>query len=598
MHSAGRAGLPAAARYALPDAPPDLLPGHVGAADAEPDRPWPDIPVPENGVLDNALPDDTVPGNAVPGNAVQPAAAVRPDRAAPADSGGLADFTDLSDTIVAGFSLVTGARRATLRRTWLDTFDWRLYRAGLTLEEVTGRGGAELRLTGRDGLVVAAEPIRGGGSPAPKWPSLLSALPPGPLAEHLAPVVGVRALLPVAKATSTIREQRALNGDAKTVARVTADQMAVTYPAAAQLPVRVAVSAVRGYQAQATRLAGLLAARPGGEPAGQPALEAVLASAGRRAGDYSGRIDVQLAADQPAALAMASVFASLLDTLQANVPGTIADIDTEFLHDLRVAVRRTRAALKLAGHVLPHGAKQRFRPEFKWLGDLTTPTRDLDVYLLGLPAMTAGLVGADAADLVPFGDHLRRERGRAQRELARGLRSARFVRLGRDWRETLAAAAAVSRHKPTAGTLAARSIATVHARVLASGGAITPTSPPESLHDLRKRCKELRYALEIFASLQAPGAQWRAVRELKGLQDCLGEFQDTDVQRGELRVLAAQMMAQRRAPAETLLAMGEISAGLARRQQQARAEFAGLWTEFASPAGQARIQPLTRPAQP
>jgi CHAD domain-containing protein len=212
--------------------------------------------------------------------------------------------------------------------------------------------------------------------------------------------------------------------------------------------------------------------------------------------------------------------------------------------------------------------------------------------------MTAGLIGADPAELGPFGDHLRHERGRAQRELTKGLRSARFTRLGQDWRDTLDDAATAGRRKPTAGALAARSIAAVHERVLASGGAITATSPPQSLHDLRKRCKELRYALEIFASLQAPGAQWRAVRELKGLQDCLGEFQDTDVQRGELRAFAVQMLGQRRAPAETLLAMGEIAAGLARRQQRARAQFAGLWAEFASPAGQARIRPLTRPAPP
>ena len=47
-------------------------------------------------------------------------------------------------------------RPRTIRRTWLDTFDWRLYRAGLTLELVTGRGTAELALTGRDGALVAA----------------------------------------------------------------------------------------------------------------------------------------------------------------------------------------------------------------------------------------------------------------------------------------------------------------------------------------------------------------------------------------------------------------------------------------------------------
>lgn len=504
---------------------------------------------------------------------------------------------DIPELPGSGFSLAGGARRAILRRTWLDTFDWRLYRAGLTLEQVTGRGVAELRLTGRGGLVVATEQLRAGhGSRAPRWPSRLAALPAGPLAEHLAPVVGVRALLPVARATSLLHEQRALNGDDKTVARITADRMAVTYPAAAQLPARLAVTPVRGYQAQAARLAGLLAARPGILTAEQPALEAVLAPSGRRAGDYTGRVDVELTAEMPAGAAMASVFVTLLATLEANVPGTIRDIDTEFLHDLRVAVRRTRAALKLVGQVLPGDARGRFRPEFKWLGDLTTPTRDLDVYLLDLPAMTAGLIGADAADLQPFGDHLRRRRARAQRELVRGLRSARFERLRREWRGVLDDTTAVTRRKSAAGTLAAGRIAAVHRRVLAGGAAITAASPPESLHDLRKRCKELRYLLEIFASLYPPGAHWGAVRELKRLQDCLGEFQDTDVQGAEIRAFAAAMMDERRAPAQTLLAMGEIAADLARRQHGARAEFDGLFRAFASPAGQARIRPLTGPA--
>jgi CHAD domain-containing protein len=493
----------------------------------------------------------------------------------------------------SGFSLVAGARLPALRRTWLDTFDWRLFRAGLTLEQVTGRGVAELRLTGRDGTLTATEQVAG---PARRWPSRLDALPAGPLTEYLAPVVGVRALLPVARATSTRRQRRALNADAKTVAWITADRMSVTHPAKAELPARLAVTPVRGYQAQADRLAGLLSTRPGTAISGLPALEAALAAAGRRAGDYSGRIDVELGARMPAAVAMAAVLTALLGTLEANVAGTTADIDTEFLHDLRVAVRRTRTALKLAGQVLPHGARSQFRREFKWLGDLTTPTRDLDVYLLGLPAMTAGLVGAAPADLDPFGDHLRRRRARAQRDLVRGLRSARFARLREEWRAVLDETAAQARRRPAAAALAASSIAAVHRQVLTSGAAITPASPAESLHDLRKRCKELRYLLEIFASLYAPGAHWRAVKELKGLQDCLGEFQDTDVQRAEIRLFAEQMMAEHRAPALTLLAMGEIAAGLARRQHQARAEFAGLFAEFASPAGQAKIQPLTRVA--
>ena len=103
-------------------------------------------------------------------------------------------------------------------------------------------------------------------------------------------------------------------------------------------------------------------------------------------------------------------------------------------------------------------------------------------------------------------------------------------------------------------------------RVLRAGGAIDTASPPQALHDLRKLCKELRYLLEVFASLHDPADQWRAVNELKALQDCLGEFQDTEVQQTELRSFARKMIAEASAPAETVLAMGEIAAGLAVRQ--------------------------------
>ena len=282
----------------------------------------------------------------------------------------------------------------------------------------------------------------------------------------------------------------------------------------------------------------------------------------------------------------------------ANVNGTVRDLDTEFLHDLRVAVRRTRSALKLAGDVLPGDMAARFRPEFKWLGDLTTPTRDLDVYLLGYADMAAGLVAATAEELQPFHDHLERSRALAQRDLARGLRSARFSRLGREWRHALASAGAAgggTRPAPrhTVARLAASRIGRAHQRVIRDGSAITATSPPESLHELRKRCKELRYLLEFFGSLYDPGQHWQAVRELKALQDCLGEFQDTQVQHEEIQVFAAQMMDQRAAPAATLLAMGEVAAGLAVRQQKARSQFAGRFRDFASPDGQNRIRALT-----
>ena len=133
--------------------------------------------------------------------------------------------------------------------------------------------------------------------------------------------------------------------------------------------------------------------------------------------------------------------------------------------------------------------------------------------------------------------------------------------------------------------------------MLRQGSAITASSPAEDLHDLRKRCKELRYLLESFASLHDPATHQRAVKELKGLQDCLGEFQDCEVQQHEIRMFAAQMMNDRDVPATALLAMGELAERVGLRERAARGKFAGRFSEFASAGTQQRFRALTTGAR-
>jgi CHAD domain-containing protein len=493
-----------------------------------------------------------------------------------------------------GLAWANGGPVRVSSRTWLDTFDWRLYRAGLTLEQITGRDRAELMLTGREGdvLAVAQLPVSG----KPRWPRLVSALPPGPLRELVEPVAGIRALSPVARATSRVAELRALNDDAKTIARLAVDRMSVTYPARAAVPARLTLTPVRGYSGVTERVGRAITGAPGIRPFRGSVLDAALAAAGQRAGELPGKAaSVLLSPGMPAVIAMAAILSELLDALEANIPGTVRDIDTEFLHDLRIAVRWTRSALKLCGDALPGGLAREYRPEFGWLGDLTTPTRDLDVYLLGFAGMATGLVGATGIELTPFHDYLVRSRAREHRRLARGLRSARFARLAAGWRAALADIRPAGK-RPTVAQLAEERIRAAQRKALQAGRLITVASPSERLHDLRKRCKELRYLVEMFGSLHDPGQHWQAVRELKALQNCLGEFQDAEVQRAEIRVFAAQMLADRSAPATTLLAMGEIAADLARRQRTARSEFDSRFADFASPASQARLTELARTA--
>ncbi len=293
----------------------------------------------------------------------------------------------------------------------------------------------------------------------------------------------------------------------------------------------------------------------------------------------------------------------------------LADTDTEFLHDLRVSVRRTRSALKLFGDALTGRAGLTedeaafFAAEFRWVGDLTTPTRDLDVHLLDFDDTAHSLSAAKPDDLEPFRTYLEQRRRREFRILTRGLKSARFTGLTRDWRVALTAikdgnpgtrAARVRSGRERgaagelAGNLAAERTRAAFTKTARRGAAITIESPPETLHDLRKRAKELRYALEFFAPLYDRATQAKVVGELKRLQDCLGEFQDTEVQIGEIRALATAMLEAGEAPAVTLLAMGEVTAGLALRQRAAREDFDRRFAAFAGIDEQRRIAALLR----
>jgi CHAD domain-containing protein len=353
------------------------------------------------------------------------------------------------------------------------------------------------------------------------------------------------------------------------------------------LPVRITLVPVRGYQDQAERAARLLAAVPG-VMAAPPAELDLAAPAGP---PPPGLPVVRLG--QVAREGLAHLLLGLLDAIEANVPGTVEDIDTEFLHDLRVAVRRTRSALKLAGDALPEGLADRYAGEFKWLGDLTTPVRDLDVFLLGFDALAGELAEADPADLEPLRGYLHRQRAAERRRLVRGLRSSRFAELTASWRRDLAALVP-NDDGGTAEELGAARAARAWRRVARRGAATDAASPPEDLHDLRKRCKELRYVLELFAGVWDPRVYRDLVKELKVLQDCLGEFQDAEVHRDKVRVYAAAMLAGNLADAPTLLAMGELVARLGGRQRRAGGESVARVGRFVTDRNRRRVHDLVR----
>jgi CHAD domain-containing protein len=130
--------------------------------------------------------------------------------------------------------------------------------------------------------------------------------------------------------------------------------------------------------------------------------------------------------------------------------------------------------------------------------------------------------------------------------------------------------------------LASDRIRRVYRRMVKEGEAIDDDTPPEALHDLRKRGKELRYLLELFGGLYPPDVVKPMVAALKGLQDVLGRFQDRAVQAEMLRGIGPELAAQRGGP-DALMALGLAVEALLADQQKARDAFAKRFAAFASP---------------
>jgi len=242
-------------------------------------------------------------------------------------------------------------------------------------------------------------------------------------------------------------------------------------------------------------------------------------------------------------------------------PGTRLGTDPESLHDMRVAVRRSRALLR-AGRALVASDTQMLAAELKWLGEVLGAVRDLDVLLAHLRGEAAELGATDEKTALRLLRALTQERKRARGALLRALDSPRYLQL-LDRFET-----GLVDLEPTGATVTLDALAKLELkRVRKAVRALSDRPLDEELHDLRKRGKRARYAFEL--------ARNRTVADrAKQLQDVLGEHQDSTVAESRLRALGEV------APADQAVVAGRLLERERLRQSAARADWPAAWREL------------------
>jgi CHAD domain-containing protein len=391
--------------------------------------------------------------------------------------------------------------------TSFDTPDRRLDAADVTLQRRVENGRSRWSLELRAG----EHAVTADGGP----------VPPAKVTAPLATLLADRELQPVKK-LRTRRRGRLVRRNGHVVARVLSDDVAALEPRGVGFA-KVHIEPVDGDRRELESLGKAV------RKAGARAAKAMLPATEPRPVTDDARVVVAWA------------LRTTLRALFRHEPGARLGLP-EDVHQMRVAVRRSRAYVRAARLLYQPDWVTAVQADLRWLGQELGSVRDLDVLIAHLESEVTAL-DDDARPAAPLLKRLRGERTRAHDKLMAVLDGERYAAL----------LGGLEEGPPSSGSAAEPSLREL---VLAEvtrlrDGHLEDDASAEELHEFRIRAKRARYAAELLPA-DEPAAK-RMVRRAKQLQDVLGKHQDAVVAEARLRGL----LRPQHAPS-TVLAVGRL----------------------------------------
>ncbi|MFK0298308.1 CHAD domain-containing protein [Brevundimonas sp. NPDC090276] len=236
-----------------------------------------------------------------------------------------------------------------------------------------------------------------------------------------------------------------------------------------------------------------------------------------------------LSPDATTATAFRRIAMACLSQVSANAELLRVVRRPEAVHQMRVGLRRLRAAVGAFKPLLAEPERERVETELKWLAREADAARDLDVFIRDVFHPTA--LAAPSPGLAPLGRHLLTARGQAYDRVLAAIASPRYALL---MLETTAWIEAAALPDGPLAPFAVEALSRLHRQVEHRARDLAELDA-EARHHLRIRAKRLRYAAEFFADL-FPAARRRAryLKSLERLQDRLGELNDLAVARDRI----------------------------------------------------------------
>jgi CHAD domain-containing protein len=239
----------------------------------------------------------------------------------------------------------------------------------------------------------------------------------------------------------------------------------------------------------------------------------------------AGRIDLSRA--DTAHDALIAVGSSIARQWLGNEAGVRAGRAPEFVHQMRVALRRLKTLSKTFPRWCGDIGEETIAVDIDWLGTQLGMTRDLDVFVEAiLPALVRADVGS--ADWAPVQARAVARRGEAHAQLQEALRSRRYRAFTLVWLQWLA----TQRLSPGLPAMAREPLTEYaakrvrkHYKRLVGKPDLTSLTPAER-HRRRLEVKHLRYTLEFFESLASRNTRRKVAKQLSRIQSVLGDGSD------------------------------------------------------------------------
>lgn len=485
---------------------------------------------------------------------------------------------------------LSGEQLHRFKRYYLDSFDWRLLNKGYYLQAEQHEDNVQLKLYRLKDQALINQ------TTTPQLPRMLNDIAVTKLATHIKPIIDVRALLPYLEFDVSQYKLQRQNKQDKITAELSLESIKPASALQTQRTIKLLWhTPIKGYSKENKAITKWLNQAENIQGTSAPLLPGLMSQLNIDC-SYTSKANKPLNPNTRTDNEIKQLLEFFLSVMRQNEAGIIGDIDTEFVHDYRIAVRRSRTLLGQVPGIMPQRTLTRFKNQLAQLGTITTPLRDLDVMLLNFDEYRSLLPEKMHSDLDPAYAFIQQQRLHAYKKVCRYLKSKTYASFCERWQTFLQSPSStltrlINAKKPLKEVTDKRTWK-AYRKVLQQGLAINDDSPADDLHTLRKSCKVLRYLLEFFRSLYSDKKMKELINTLKQLQDNLGKFQDIHVHIDFFQDLRTAMQEQDKLEETTKQAINKVITALDIQQGKCRKEFQGRFKQFSNSQHQRLFEQL------